>query len=165
LAVGNLQKMFRNSLAQQWRLDDDNASAIVIAINNSVRGKPAFAKTMAHCSRRQGTTEHGQTARAREAAKLKHITPRDFQGCSCERMLSQGLWGRVIWELAPVVLNFTDRQGQGMARGEARLLPVVVHLLTLMKKYNVSPADLDERFVGRLQGDDGRALPALSVHA
>ena len=48
-----------------------------------------------------------------------------------------------------------------MARGEARLLPVVVHLLTLMKKYNVSPADLDERFVGRLQG--ARCRPSVST--
>jgi hypothetical protein len=49
--------------------------------------------------------------------------------------------------------GFSDRQGQRMAHGEARLLPAVIHLLTLMKKYNVSPAELDERFVGRLQGE------------
>ena len=48
-----------------------------------------------------------------------------------------------------------------MARGEARLLPVVVHLLTLMKKYNVSPADLDERFVSRLQGAAGPQCPRV----
>jgi hypothetical protein len=42
--------------------------------------------------------------------------------------------------------GFSDRQGQRIARGEAKMLPVVAHLLKLMIKYKVSPADLDQRF-------------------
>ena len=42
--------------------------------------------------------------------------------------------------------GFSDRHGQRMARGEAELLPAVIHLLNLMLKYKVSPSDLDPRF-------------------
>ena len=40
-----------------------------------------------------------------------------------------------------------------MARGDAELLPAIVHLVNLMIKHNVSPADLDERFVGLLSAE------------
>jgi hypothetical protein len=43
--------------------------------------------------------------------------------------------------------GFSDRQGQRMASGDVKLLPAVVHLLKLMLKYKVDPADLDQRFV------------------
>jgi hypothetical protein len=44
--------------------------------------------------------------------------------------------------------GFSDRQGQRLARGEATVLPAVVHLIELMLKYKIKPADLDERFEG-----------------
>ena len=78
-------------------------------------------------------------------AKVK-MTPKAYREAIAQLGLSQVRAGEFF--------GFSDRQGQRMARGEAELLPAVIHLLNLMIKYDISPADLDERFVGRLQDVD-----------
>ena len=50
---------------------------------------------------------------------------------------------------AAAFFGFSPRHGQNMALGETRILPAIVHLLTLMKKHNVAPSDLDERFASK----------------
>jgi hypothetical protein len=75
-------------------------------------------------------------------AKVR-MTPKAYREAISQLGLSQVRAGEFF--------GFSDRQGQRIARGEAKMLPAVIHLLKLMLKYRISPADLDERFVGRLQ--------------
>jgi hypothetical protein len=42
--------------------------------------------------------------------------------------------------------GFSDRQGQRMSLGEVKPPPAVIHLIKLMLKYRIDPADLDPRF-------------------
>jgi hypothetical protein len=72
-------------------------------------------------------------------AKIK-MTAKAYRDAIAEIGLSQTRAGQFF--------GFSDRQGQRMARGEADLLPAVIHLLNLMIKHGVRPADLDQRFVG-----------------
>jgi hypothetical protein len=46
--------------------------------------------------------------------------------------------------------GFSDRHGQRMARGQADVLLCVIHLIHLMRKYNISPDELDPRLEGKL---------------
>ena len=71
-------------------------------------------------------------------AKVK-MTAKAYREAIAELGMSQVLAGQFF--------GFSDRQGQRMARGDAKLLPAVVHLVNLMIEYDVKPADLDERFV------------------
>jgi hypothetical protein len=70
-------------------------------------------------------------------AKVK-MTPKAYREAIAELGMSQVRAGEFF--------GFSDRQGQRMARGEAKLLPAVVHLVNLMIEHKVTPADLDERF-------------------
>jgi hypothetical protein len=47
---------------------------------------------------------------------------------------------------AGLFFGLSDRQGQRLARGEAKMPPVIAHLLKMMIKYKVAPGDLDEKF-------------------
>lgn len=42
--------------------------------------------------------------------------------------------------------GLSDRQGHRLANGEVELPPAIAHLLTLMLKHRVLPADLDPNF-------------------
>ena len=56
------------------------------------------------------------------------------------------------------LFGYSDKHGQRLATGRAEVPPLLVHLITLMLRYDVEPGDLDPRFRSKKQ-DASRQLP------